>query len=105
MRPMTLAVCVNNLIFFLISTRKFITYALSYISGTLEKRIFSGGFLWMKKTYLCSCNNYFGIFTVSFLYQGHLLAITDTFSYLLKNTLTSEGYEDITEEPPWDGEQ
>ena len=43
MRPMTFAVCVNNMIryfFFIISTRRSIIYALLYISATLNKRIF-----------------------------------------------------------------
>ena len=59
MHPLTLAVCVNNIIFFLISTWKSIIYALLYtcISATLNERIFSGGGLWMKKTNPCSCNN------------------------------------------------
>ena len=45
MRPMTLAVCVNNLIFFLISTRKSIIYALLYTSATFNEGIFSDGCL------------------------------------------------------------
>ena len=65
-------------------------YALSYISATLNERIFSGGGLWMKKINLCSCNNSFGIFTLSFLYHMHLNAIIGTFSYILKNTASSE---------------
>ena len=93
MRPMTLAVCVNNLIFlFLISTRKSITYALLYTSATLNERIFSVGGFRMKKISLCSCNNSSGIFTISFLHHRHLHAITGTFSYLLKNTASCEGY-------------
>ena len=57
MRPMTLAVCDNNMIFFLISTRKSIIYALLYISATSNERIFSGGGLWMKKINLCRYSN------------------------------------------------
>ena len=56
---MTLAVCINNMIFFVfqIPTKKSIIYALLYINATLTERIFSVGGLWMKKTNLCSCNN------------------------------------------------
>ena len=67
-------------------------YALLYISAMLNERMFSGFGLWMKKISLCSCNNSSGIFTISFLHQRHLHAITGTFSYLLKNTAFSEGY-------------
>ena len=72
--PMTLTVCVSILIFFLISTRKSLIYTLLYISATLNERIFSGSGLWMKKTNLCSCNNSFGIYNISFLHHRHLHA-------------------------------
>ena len=52
-----------SLIFFLISTRKSIIYALLYISATLNQRIFSGGGLWMKKINICRRNNSSGTFT------------------------------------------
>ena len=35
------------------------------------------------------------IFTISFLRHRHLHAITGTFSHLLKNTASSEGYQHI----------
>ena len=92
---MTLAMCVNNLIFSffdLISIWKFIIYTLLYISVTLNERIFSGGGLGMKKINLCSCNNSSWIFTIFFLHHRHLHVIADTFSYLFKNTASSEGY-------------
>ena len=89
MRPMTLAVCVDNLIFFfLISTRKSIIYTLLYISATLNEHIFSGGGLRMKKIFAVAITLL--IFTISFLHHRHLHAITGTFSYLLKNTVSSE---------------
>ena len=86
MLPLTLAVCAN------ISSKKSVISALLHISATLIKLIFSGGGLWMKKINLCSCNNSSWIFTISFLHHRHLHAITGTFSYLLKDIASSEGY-------------
>ena len=69
MRPMSLAVCANNLIFFAHFNKEicYIRIVIHYCDVE-----FSGGDPWMKKINLCSCNNSSEIFTISFLHHRHI---------------------------------